>query len=77
MSWLNTILYIFPFCFQTLGIQLLSNETMSFFKNLIDDSIRLREEGKIVQKDMIQLLMDAKHESDIQEQKAAQGGSSN
>lgn len=56
-----------------LGLQLLPQETTTFFKNLTE-TIQLREEGKIIQMDMMQLLMQAKREYDIQQQNPGQEG---
>lgn len=47
-----------------LGIRLIPDEARAFFTNLINESIRLREEGKIVQTDMMQLLLQTKKEYD-------------
>lgn len=57
-----------------LGLEILPHGTSDFFKNLGYEAIRLREEGKIVQVDMMQLLIDAKKDYEAQQQKAAETG---
>lgn len=46
---------------------MLPNDANEFFKNLVKQTIKLREEGKIVRVDMMQLLMEAKKEYESQQ----------
>lgn len=55
--------------FQILGIRLIPHEARVFFTNLINDSIKLREEGKITQTDMMQLLLETKKKYDANREK--------
>ncbi|VEN39385.1 unnamed protein product [Callosobruchus maculatus] len=45
---------------QIFRIRILDDETMSFFVNLVEDTIRMREEKGIVRPDMIHLMMEAR-----------------
>lgn len=57
-----------------LGFKIVPEGTDVFFKNLSYEAIRLREEGKIAQTDMMKLLIDAKKEYEAEQQKAAEDG---
>lgn len=63
------IIQIRFFLLQLLGLRMFSKDTSDFFINIINDSIKLREEGKIVQQDMIHLLLEAKREYEVQQEK--------
>lgn len=43
---------------QVLKIQLFTDEVTKFFRNLIDETIEVREEKGVVRQDMIQLLLE-------------------
>ncbi|KAG5895434.1 hypothetical protein JTB14_037593 [Gonioctena quinquepunctata] len=49
-----------PKIFEILKIKLFSKRVNQFFRNLVDDTIRTREENNIIRPDMIHLLMEAR-----------------
>ena len=55
------LLMLFPGLAKKLGITLLSGKTTGFFKNLVSESIRTREEKGITRPDFIQLMMESKN----------------
>lgn len=54
--------------FQFLGLQLLPKDTTDFFKTIVNETIKMREDGKIVQTDMMHFLLEAKKEYEAQEE---------
>ncbi|KAJ8965320.1 hypothetical protein NQ314_004214 [Rhamnusium bicolor] len=63
VNWIHCFSKIFtilPFDIFLLKVKLFSNEVGDFFKNLVGETIRIREEKGIVRPDMIHLLMEAR-----------------
>ncbi|XP_043666188.1 cytochrome P450 9e2-like [Vespula pensylvanica] len=50
----------FPWLFKTLNIKLFGEKTRIFFRNVIIDSIKTREEKGIIRPDMIQMMMESR-----------------
>lgn len=55
----------FPWLFKTFDIKLFGDKARNFFRNLIIDSIKKREEKGIIRPDMIQLMMESKEKMHI------------
>nr|CAH7744913.1 unnamed protein product [Callosobruchus chinensis] len=51
---------IIPWLYKLLKVTFLEDDVKEFFYNLVDDTIRVREEKGIVRPDMIHLMMEAK-----------------
>ncbi|CAG9824138.1 unnamed protein product [Phaedon cochleariae] len=51
---------ISPTIYRLLGLRLFEDDVETFFKSLVDDTIKIREEKGIVRHDMIHLLMEAR-----------------
>ncbi|KAK1117076.1 hypothetical protein K0M31_016999 [Melipona bicolor] len=56
---------LFPGLAEKFGVTLLSGKTTGFFKNLVSENIRAREEKGIVRPDFIQLMMESKKSGDL------------
>ncbi|XP_030386437.1 cytochrome P450 9b2-like [Scaptodrosophila lebanonensis] len=52
-----------PWLFNLLGFKIFDSEKTAYFMRLVVDTMKYREENKIVRPDMIQLLMEAKKEA--------------
>jgi len=49
-----------PLLMKLLGVKIISNENATFFRGLIKETIRVREEKQIIRPDMVHLLMEAR-----------------
>nr|WCC58103.1 cytochrome P450 [Pharsalia antennata] len=52
--------FIFPKLYNFLKVQLFSDEVSAFFRQIVGDTIKMREEKNIVRPDMINLLLEAR-----------------